>query len=243
MKNLLSILVILFFFQLNAQVGIGTTSPNNSSILDISSTTKGVLLPRLSSTQRDAITFPEKSLLIYNTTLDQFQYNSGSSGSTTWSTIKTQSSSASIKYTNTNTTTNINTTSATKIPLFGTLSWNEDTSVYTSATANTVTIAKAGKYQIICNISLIGINSTGNTEIRTGVEAYVAVNEAQVGAYASSSYIRYANGHNTSSLHINEVLLLSAGDVISIKSRRGANSGIVRFRGAARSNIFIKKIN
>lgn len=52
---------------LNAQVGIGTTSPDPSAILDVTSTSKGVLVPRMSGAQRLAITTPADGLLVYQT--------------------------------------------------------------------------------------------------------------------------------------------------------------------------------
>ena len=39
-----------------AQVGIGTTTPDGSSILELNSTDAGMLIPRMSQEQRDAIT-------------------------------------------------------------------------------------------------------------------------------------------------------------------------------------------
>lgn len=56
-------------FQMNAQVGIGTTSPNSSSSLDISSLTTGVLIPRVSLTSTlvaAPVITPATSLLVYN---------------------------------------------------------------------------------------------------------------------------------------------------------------------------------
>jgi hypothetical protein len=50
------------------QVGIGTSSPNTVSILDLTSTTKGLLLPRMTTVQRDAISGPPSGLVIYNST-------------------------------------------------------------------------------------------------------------------------------------------------------------------------------
>ena len=50
-------------------VSIGTTSPNASSILDITSTTKGVLFPRMTTTEISAISSPADGLMVYNTTL------------------------------------------------------------------------------------------------------------------------------------------------------------------------------
>ncbi|MDI6031871.1 ice-binding family protein [Flavobacterium sp. LB2P84] len=81
MKNNVTFLLILFLQIsgiINAQVGIGTTNPEVSSILDIQSTDKGFLLPRLTTAQRDAISLPATGLLIYNTTTNNFNfYNSG----------------------------------------------------------------------------------------------------------------------------------------------------------------------
>ncbi|MFV5698461.1 ice-binding family protein [Flavobacterium sp. ZT3R17] len=81
MKNSISFLFILFLLiseASNAQVGIGTTNPEISSMLDIQSTDKGFLLPRLTTAERDAISSPATGLLIYNTTTSIFNfYNLG----------------------------------------------------------------------------------------------------------------------------------------------------------------------
>jgi hypothetical protein len=58
-------------------VGIGTTSPDASSILDLTSTTQGALLPRMTTTERDAIPSPATGLLIFNTTTKKLDYYSG----------------------------------------------------------------------------------------------------------------------------------------------------------------------
>ena len=75
MKNLIGMIFILFSSNLIiAQVGIGTTNPHSSSILDIHSSEKGVLMPTLSSLQRDAIVNPANGLLIYNSTTSNYNY-------------------------------------------------------------------------------------------------------------------------------------------------------------------------
>jgi hypothetical protein len=49
-------------------VGIGTTTPNASAILDVESTTQGVLMPRMTEAQRNAISAPVATgLLVYQT--------------------------------------------------------------------------------------------------------------------------------------------------------------------------------
>lgn len=60
----------------NGQVAIGTTTPNAAAKLEVSSTTQGLLLPRMTTTQRDAISSPPEGLLIYNTTVGLVQVRS-----------------------------------------------------------------------------------------------------------------------------------------------------------------------
>jgi len=51
------------------RVGIGTITPAASAVLDVTSTTQGVLFPRLTTTQINAIASPANGLTVYNTTL------------------------------------------------------------------------------------------------------------------------------------------------------------------------------
>lgn len=52
---------------LQAQVGIGTNTPNNSAQLDVQSTSRGLLLPRMTAAQRAAVQNPAQGLLVYQT--------------------------------------------------------------------------------------------------------------------------------------------------------------------------------
>lgn len=68
MKQLfLTIAIALFSTVAFSQIGIGTTTPDPSSILDVKSTDKGFLPPRMDIAARDAIASPAKGLTIYNT--------------------------------------------------------------------------------------------------------------------------------------------------------------------------------
>lgn len=76
MKKLLFTTVLLFIVHLfNAQVkiGINPTTIAPSAILEIESTTQGILIPKMNSTQRDAITSPSNALLIFNTSNNNFE--------------------------------------------------------------------------------------------------------------------------------------------------------------------------
>jgi hypothetical protein len=78
---LLTGIFALIISALTAQVGIQTTSPNPNSVLDVVSpdSTKGVLIPRMTEAQRDAININDirdNSLMIYNIDEDCYNYYS-----------------------------------------------------------------------------------------------------------------------------------------------------------------------
>jgi hypothetical protein len=78
MKNRIFIALFLAFFakKITAQVGINATNtpPNTSAMLDISSTTKGLLIPRMTTAQKDAIPNKSEGLTVYDIDLKQFSY-------------------------------------------------------------------------------------------------------------------------------------------------------------------------
>jgi hypothetical protein len=59
-------------------VGIGTDTPNAKALLDVASTTKGFLPPRMTTAQRDAITSVPAGLMIYNTSTNKLNFYNGS---------------------------------------------------------------------------------------------------------------------------------------------------------------------
>lgn len=66
--------------KVQAQVGIGTTTPNSASLLDVQSTTKGFLYPRMTNLQMGAIANPADGLMVYNTDAGSLYVYNG----TTW---------------------------------------------------------------------------------------------------------------------------------------------------------------
>ena len=69
MSKSIKLTTLLFFITLAsfAQVGIGTTTPDASSALDITATDKGFLMPRMTTAQRTAIASPAAGLQAYDT--------------------------------------------------------------------------------------------------------------------------------------------------------------------------------
>ena len=66
-----------------AQIGINNETPDASAALDITSTTGGLLIPRMTETQRDAIS-AAKGLVLFNTTTNTLQINEGDATTANW---------------------------------------------------------------------------------------------------------------------------------------------------------------
>ncbi|MEO1808257.1 MAG: hypothetical protein AAFU33_25815 [Bacteroidota bacterium] len=76
---LLSFSLWTFQHGLGQSVGINTggINPDASAILDVASTSKGMLIPRMSSAQRQGITSPATGLMVYDTGTDSFWFFDG----------------------------------------------------------------------------------------------------------------------------------------------------------------------
>lgn len=98
MKKICTLLVLILsvavsFAQNN--IGIGTTNPHASALLDITSNTKGLLIPRMTTAERTAIASPAKGLMVFDNTTSSFWFYSGTAwaemngaggGATAWTT-------------------------------------------------------------------------------------------------------------------------------------------------------------
>jgi hypothetical protein len=58
-------------------VGVGTSTPHVSAVLDLTSSVGGFLPPRLTTTEQNAVPTPATGLFIYNTTTSSYRYYSG----------------------------------------------------------------------------------------------------------------------------------------------------------------------
>lgn len=148
-----------------------------------------------------------------------------------------------VNYLNSNSTTNLNTdttfTYNTLVPIFG---FNDQigggNAVFTKLNDNELRVEETGFYKIGWNLDLIGVSGQ-----RTSVNARTKVNGTQAGPVASTGYIRFATGHNRSSLHCNFIHFITAGQIITIGARQEANAGTVRMEGTGGSNFYIEKIS
>lgn len=80
MKKIIFIINVLLIASIAAaQTGIGTSTPNASAKLDVSSTNKGFLPPRMTATKRGNIQSPAAGLMVYQTDgTSGLYYNNGS---------------------------------------------------------------------------------------------------------------------------------------------------------------------
>jgi hypothetical protein len=84
---LLNLAILPKLFSQNVSINSTGNMPDTSAMLDISSSTKGFLMPRMTSVQRDAIILPATGLTIFNLTLVAFQVNTGTPLIPAWSTL------------------------------------------------------------------------------------------------------------------------------------------------------------
>jgi hypothetical protein len=90
--GVLATLLVTLTFGQGVSINPTGNNPDTSAMLDVSSTSKGLLLPRLTTVQRDAISLPATGLLVYNTTTSTFDYYSG----TAWFSLSTASSVSTV---------------------------------------------------------------------------------------------------------------------------------------------------
>ena len=95
MKKIFFITVVFSMYSLlivAQSVGINNNTPHASAILDVKSFTKGMLIPRTSTTSRLAIVDPAKGLIIYDTTTSGFWFHNG----TEWAQLSAANNSWSL---------------------------------------------------------------------------------------------------------------------------------------------------
>ncbi|MEI6748613.1 MAG: DUF1566 domain-containing protein [Bacteroidota bacterium] len=92
MRKLFSLIVLALSMSVNAQVAVNADGslPDNSAMLDVKSTAKGLLVPRMTAAQRDAIASPVTGLLIFCTDNNLYFSNKGTSSVPNWVIVNSQ---------------------------------------------------------------------------------------------------------------------------------------------------------
>lgn len=94
MKKIIYTLLVLFgTSQAYAQVGVGTNSPDNSAMLEVQSTERVILFPRMTTAQRTSIAAPASGLYVFDTNTNSLWYYSG----TLWINTTAEASFGDVK--------------------------------------------------------------------------------------------------------------------------------------------------
>jgi hypothetical protein len=184
-QSLILILIISVNSTSMAQIGIGTLTPDASAMLEISSTTKGFLPPRMDTTARDLITTPAPGLSIYNTTTNKLNYHSG----TSWQAVVDTGASGSYDSTDessiisTSSTSDVVITGLSKSPDPGTylvlfnsqyniVPATEEAFVTTSDAINDLTLIRSDINMLTVDFSQAAAYDMGGKTITPGVYSY-----------------------------------------------------------------------
>lgn len=144
-----------------AQVKVGNnpTTINASSVLEVESTTKGFLPPRMTEAQRDAIASPAQGLVIFNTTVPCLQVNDGTPATPDWNCISGTASGSNASTNGTGAVSSYGAPACTANTVNGTMTAGTPVSGVTmSLYANVTTL---GTYNLSANQNGVTFSGTG----------------------------------------------------------------------------------
>lgn len=184
-------------------VKIGATgSAAASSLLDLESTTKGFIQPRMTTTQRDAISSPTNGLGIYNTSSKRFNYYNSTQSA--WKEITPGTgTSGYVAIFDSNTDLSAEATlaksrggtgadnSSVTFPSSGTITTDAGTSTFTNKTYDA-----AGTGNVLSNVANSNISSTAaiaRTKIANGSANHVVINDGS-GTLSSEAQLAKTRG-------------------------------------------------
>lgn len=215
MKKWISIFsIISCCWYSNAQTGIGTTTPNAAAKLEIASTDKGLLIPRMTKAQRESITLAAAAngLLVYQTDdVVGFYVNNSTTTTPSWTRLNSDwiRSGNNISYT----AGNVSTTGA----LTG---GNSDTSSLSGFTANITSVAANYSLTATDNGKIIQSTSAGaiTITIPSGLPAGFNCTVVQMGAGQitfAGTYLNRGNFTKTASQYaIVSILHMGSNNII-----------------------------
>jgi len=229
MKNIFFVFILLLSTISFSQVGIGTASPSASSLLDITATDAGLLIPRMLQSERDAIQDPATGLMVYqtNNTPGFYYYDgsgwiaTGSVASGTMTQALYQDLTQAVKVTNT-LTGDLNTATETVFSDFTTSNLIATSSSDFSIAADGITPNFNGTVDVVFNIEL-DLNSPA---ARTLV-AFRWKHNNQEGPWVAHTYMRNLSGHTETSANFSTTIKAVNGQKIQIQHKRLNTAGSV----------------
>lgn len=245
-KSFMKKIIFIAFSQIVfSQVGIGTTVISNGVELQVESSDKGVLIPRIALTSRNivapVIATPPAGTLIYNTAtagifpnnvVPGFYYWDGM----VWRAIADTKINKTAKYLNATTTTNFSTSGGVYVDIFGVEAWNEESTVFQRINTTDLRILETGLYEVTCNLTLDCSNIERYLNIRLNL------NGLDVGEKIRGIAPEDSGSDGTFSIHFTQYLVINANDVLRLRSYRDGSAATITFAGISSSGIIVKRI-
>ena len=239
-----AIFIAIILSQLaKSQVAINTdgSSPNSTAMLDVTSTSKGILVPRMTSAQRTSISSPASGLMVYDTDTKSFWYYDGG-----WNNIAAGTSPLGV------------TSGGTGVATISGMIKGNGTSPYTAAIAGTDYVG--GLANPTGTIGIAAVNGSAATAMRSDATpaldlsispTWTGTHTFNLGLTASGAAISLNNNSNfatninagTSTGAVNIANGSAGGNLINIGNTTGAtsvniNTGTGNFTLTAPSSTF-----
>ena len=196
----------------NVAVNENGNAANASAILDVQSTTKGVLVPRMTEVQRAAITLPAKGLMVYQTdNTEGYYYNAGTEAAPSW--VKIGLEKTAVAFAATTTVIQNYTAPAFAKVQFNTEEYDEANSFIPVPTSE-FTVPSAGIYHFDAAVVVNGANGS-----RWDVAIFV--NNIQ-----KKTMLGIMPGFGLLTLQVSADLKMNTGDKIDVRVA-GQSSGSV----------------
>jgi len=216
MKKLTVLVLIVFTglsaFSQNVAINNDGSAADASAILDIKSSTKGVVFPRMTQAERTAITSPAKGLLIYQTDgTEGLYYNSGTPGSPAWVQVSKTGTAVAFSAAFTSSYLSLSSGSYGKIT-FPTEEYDESSNFIPGATS-TFTAPAAGIYHFDANITPNGASG--------GYLSFFVNNVEKKTTYQVSP-----QSYQNWSFSITAELKLAANDVVDVRFKADASGNM-----------------
>lgn len=163
-------------------IGFNLNTVEASAVFEINSTTKGVLLPRLTTTQRDAIASPANGLVVYNTTSDTIDFFDG----TNWA----QNNKVANNYGSWYSKLNQTAISSGSRVIFEEIDFQKNISVLTDGTnLNQITFQESGIYNIQFSLQYENLHNQENS-----IYIWLGKNGTQLANTGSIAFVPKSNG-------------------------------------------------
>lgn len=254
--------IFIIASQALAQVGINTSNIQDGVTLQVESSNKGMLFPRVALTSRVstaplAATIPMSTMVFNTATAGSFpdvifqglHWWNADEGQ--WVNASLNLNTVMVKYTNDELATNYNTTTWQNVKLFGNKIINESSTIYSvNTTDQSVTVNRSGLYSISSLLSFDRL--TADNPGRLSLTVRVHINDVAVGTeqVISPGFTTSINGNRGLFSHaFTEYLELADGDVVTVKIKRtdgtyssGYGTAAVPFLQSGDSSIAILRI-